>query len=83
MTRVESLKETIRALTVAELRRRSSQKTIEGEYLLGNSTPPEAVALRNAMEAQIEGLKFKMVEAVSGLTARELAAMATEIEGLR
>jgi hypothetical protein len=83
MTRAESLKETIRALTVAELRRRSSQKLIEGEYLSGASITRDAVNRRNAMEAQIENLKAKLVESVEGLTSRELDAMATEIEGLR
>lgn len=83
MTRAEALKETIRALTVAELRRRSSQKLVEEAYLLGAALPREAVERRNVMEGTIENLKLKLVESVAGLTPRELDAMATEIEGLR
>lgn len=83
MTRAEALKETIRALTVAELRRRSSQKLVEEAYLLGAALPREAVERRTVMEGTIENLKLKLVESVAGLTPRELDAMATEIEGLR
>jgi len=83
MTRAEALKEIIRSLTVTELRRRSAQKSIEGEYRSMGTISSAMAARRDDLEKQVETLKAKLFDSVAGLTPNELSTMADEFEVLR